>query len=161
MSRRPFESFLRATPSGCIEWTGVTAKSNGRDSHRYGRVTIGDRKFLAHRVAFERASGPIPAGMLVLHRCDNTRCCNPAHLFLGTHADNMADMRAKGRSRRCANDKPARGESHGFAKLTEHAVAEIRKARAGGVTTVELGRLYGVHHSVISRVARGVTWRHL
>lgn len=148
-------------PNGCIEWTGVTAKSNGRESHRYGRVTIGNRKHLAHRVAYERSNGPIPAGMQVLHRCDNTRCCNPGHLFLGTHQQNMADMRAKGRSHKGPNPNVPRGEKARSAKLTSADVIAIRVARAAGETTVSLGRLYGVNNSVISRAARGVTWSHI
>ena len=87
---RDFDSFLRPMPSGCIEWTGVTVKSNSSEAHRYGRYTSGGKKRLAHRVAYERAFGEIPEDMLVLHRCDNTKCCNPDHLFLGTHLDNMA-----------------------------------------------------------------------
>jgi hypothetical protein len=154
---RDFESFLVAAPSGCIEWAGVTVKSNGRDSHRYGRYTSGGKKQLSHRVAYERAHGPIPPGLMVLHRCDNTKCCNPDHLFLGTHRDNMADMRAKGRGNK--KPPPARaGAESSSAKLTDADVQEIRRARSAGVTTVELGRQFHVHHSVISRAARGVTY---
>lgn len=95
---RTFESFLAvANERGCVEWTGVTIKSNGRDDHRYGRFTRDGRKRLAHRVAYERAFGTIPSGLQVLHRCDNPLCCNPDHLFLGTHLDNMHDAIRKGR----------------------------------------------------------------
>jgi hypothetical protein len=73
--------------TGCRIW---------RDSgHRpYGAITIS-----THRLAWELVNGPIPEGMHVLHRCDEPRCCNPDHLFLGTQAENMADMHRKGRSR--------------------------------------------------------------
>ncbi|KWH45855.1 HNH endonuclease [Burkholderia cepacia] len=154
---RDFDSFLCIVSSGCIEWTGVTVKSNGSKAHRYGRYTIGGKKHLAHRFAYERANGPIPAGLMVLHRCDNPKCCNVNHLFLGTHLDNMADMRAKGRG----NKKPppiGSGPSASKAKLTEADVREIRRARAEGITTVELSRRFNVHHSVISRAARGVSY---
>lgn len=154
---RDFDSFLCPMPSGCIEWTGVTVKSNGSEAHRYGRYTTGGKKLLAHRVAYERAHGPIPAGLMVLHRCDNTKCCNPDHLFLGTHLDNMADMRAKGRGNKAP--LPVRhGSDVNGAKLTPADIVEIRRARADGATTVELGRRFNVHHSVISRAARGVTY---
>lgn len=152
---RIFESFLRSAPSGCIEWAGVTLKSNGRDSHRYGRFTQSGVKQLAHRVAFERANGPIPDGLMVLHRCDNTLCCNPGHLFLGTHADNMADMRSKGRANR-RPPPPRRGEASPVMKLRDAEITEIRSRRASGETVTSLAAAFGVHYSYISRVARGI-----
>lgn len=152
---RPFESFLVPGPNGCIEWGGVKVRSNGRDSHRYGRLTRDGKKHLVHRVAFERAHGPIPDGMNVLHRCDNTSCCNPEHLFLGTQRDNMRDMSAKGRGSKIGGPR-YRGEQAPGAKLTDHQVAEIRSRRAQGETTVALGLAYSVHSSHVSRIARGL-----
>ncbi len=82
-----------ATP--CMEWQGARLPKG------YGK--IGDRRqkgtgwALTHRIAYEAAFGPIPDGQLVCHHCDNPPCCNPDHLFLGTHVDNAADMWAKGR----------------------------------------------------------------
>lgn len=157
---RDFDSFLCPMPSGCIEWAGVTVKSNSSEAHRYGRFTSGGRKHLAHRVAYERAFGEIPEGMLVLHRCDNTKCCNQDHLFLGTHLDNMADMRAKGRSNK-SNKNPARGERASGSKLTENDVREIRRLLSDGVTTVALGQQFSVNPSAISRISTGKTWSHL
>ena len=78
--------------TGCWNWSGVLTK-NG-----YGRTTHKDRPISAHRLSYLIFNGEIPAGMCVLHRCDNRRCVNPDHLFLGTHRDNMVDMKSKGRS---------------------------------------------------------------
>ena len=77
----------------CIEWQGK------RDKDGYGRVEVNGREIAAHRVAWAKENGLIPAGLLVLHSCDNPPCINIDHLRLGTHKDNMADMVARGRSK--------------------------------------------------------------
>ena len=79
----------------CWEWQGMKKK----DGLPYGLVKIFFRRFYAHRVAWELTNGPIPKGLNVLHRCDNPVCVRPSHLFLGTQADNIADMVSKGRNR--------------------------------------------------------------
>lgn len=79
--------------NGCLEFSGA------RDNRGYGQIGIAHVRYRAHRVAWEGVYGPIPDGLCVLHRCDNPPCCNVAHLFLGTKADNNADMAAKGRAR--------------------------------------------------------------
>jgi len=79
----------------CWPWTAGLMGRMG-----YGNFSVGGRNRAAHRVAWESANGEsIPDGKFVCHRCDNPVCCNPAHLFLGTHADNMRDARTKGRLR--------------------------------------------------------------
>jgi hypothetical protein len=75
----------------CVEWQGA------RMARGYGRLRVNGRQMLAHRVAWERANGPIPEGYVICHRCDNPPCVNVDHLFLGTQRDNVYDMCAKGR----------------------------------------------------------------
>lgn len=95
-----------AKGDGCWEWTGAIAK-NG-----YGKITDGSRTdgtkraLSAHRVAWELQIGPIPEGKCVLHRCDNRKCVNGEHLFLGTHADNNRDMAAKDRWKNQYKENP-------------------------------------------------------
>ncbi len=86
----------RSVPDDCWPWAGK------RDRHNYGYFYVkSDKKTMgAHRWAWKFAVGAIPEGMFVCHRCDNPPCCNPAHLFVGSHKANTADMLAKGRQSR-------------------------------------------------------------
>jgi len=92
----------------CWPWLGVT---NGQG---YGIVTRGQKRYVASRMAFTLAVGPIPEGMSVCHRCDNPICCNPAHLFAGTHTDNIRDARDKGRLRMPNAGMTACSKGHPF-----------------------------------------------
>ncbi len=84
----------------CWLWTGVI-KDGG-----YGLVFFHKRKYLAHRLSYRLVWGPFKGSLFVLHRCDNPPCVNPAHLFLGTHEDNIEDMFAKGRHKPGRNPHP-------------------------------------------------------
>lgn len=133
----------------CWEWQGYVHTAGygqmGRGGKREGLV-------FTHRAAWEATHGPIPGGLFVCHRCDNRRCCNPAHLFLGTPADNAADMAAKGRGR------GAEGLANANAKLTPTQVAEIRRRYRPGTTVCELAAEFGISPQYVSQLARGV-WR--
>lgn len=135
--------------TGCLEWTGSATP------HGYGRVRIAGTVWLAHRFAYTRAFGPIPAGMNVCHRCDNTSCCNPEHLFLGTQGDNVKDMAAKGRT------ADRRGEANGSAKLTMRKVRTIRRLRAMGASRAELAAKFGLSGRSIANIELGKTWAHV
>ncbi len=127
-----------------------------RNSDGYGVMRRGQRTEHAHRVAWEIASGPVPNGIHVLHHCDNPPCVNPAHLFLGTHQENMDDMYAKGRS------YAREGEGNSRAVLSEADVLCIRNAhKNGSATTSDLARQYGVGLSTMSGVVRRITWKHI
>ena len=127
-----------------------------RDRQGYGQFgVITSRYKLAHRVAWELTYGPIPKGSKVLHRCDNPPCVRPDHLFLGSQADNVHDMIAKGRQH------DLKGEEHPLARLTEDDVHAIRAMHANGARTTELATRFHVQRGAISKIVHGRTWRHL
>lgn len=136
---------------GCWPWIGRRMSSGYGEVHRFG-VRTG-----AHRVSWELHFGPIPAGMLVCHHCDNSLCVNPDHLFLGTNKDNSQDMKAKSRGRGGA---PYYGERNYNAKLTASQVSAIRsRYAAGGETLRSLAGEYGVSNGTIGKITKGDTWR--
>jgi len=115
------------------------------------------RNLRAHRVAWALAHGTLPDEVMVCHRCDNRKCVNPSHLFLGTGRDNARDMARKGR----ASTPQHRGVLNPSAKLTEEDAVEIRSRRASGETLTSIARSYEVHRWTISLIIRGETWKHV
>lgn len=141
-----------ADPDECWGWRG------SRNPKGYGRLgrTGGKSIALAHRVSWEIHFGEIPEGLCVLHRCDNPPCTNPSHLWLGSVADNQADMREKGRA-----VYPPRhsGETHPTAKLTQAQVDQIRARYVPRVYTyAKLAQDFGVHPGTIKRILANDTW---
>jgi hypothetical protein len=107
-------------------------------------------------VSWEIRYGKLQLDVKVMHRCDNPRCVNPSHLFLGTQQDNVADRQQKGRQAR------QKGEAHGRAKLTEQQVRELRRSYAGGTCSQEfLAKEYGVAQSKVSEIVAGKLWSHV
>lgn len=136
-------------PTACWPWKSCV------DGGGYGTVTIKNRQLGAHRVAWEEARGEIPPGLCVLHTCDNPPCCNPAHMFLGTHLDNANDREAKGRG------KPCRGEASPSAIVTTNDVIAIRAARQNGVTLATLAAKYGLTKQAVSLIGLRRNWKHV
>lgn len=130
-------------PDACWEWTAWTIKGG------YGQYRIGDSKYLTHRISYSIANGD-PGKLCVCHRCDNPKCVNPIHLWLGTLQEDMKDRDQKGRQ--------ARGETQGLSELTENQVREII---ASGDSHQGLANQYGVTRANISYIKRGETWKHI
>jgi hypothetical protein len=150
---------VHPTLGPCWLWTGPGRRDG------YAGMCVDGRLVLAHRFSWTLHHGPVPPGLYVCHLCDDAyepgdfgyrRCTNPAHLFLGTNDDNMADRNRKGRQ--------ARGERNGSARLTAAQVVDIRRryrhhSRTQGSTA--LAREFGVHSATILAVVKGVWWKHV
>jgi hypothetical protein len=123
--------------AGCWNWTGCLRSG-------YGVFKVARKSWRAHRYVWTIAHGPIPAGLLGCHHCDNPRCVNPNHQFLGTDADNSEDARRKGRFR-C-------GENHGRAKVT---TADVLVIRASSATAEQLASQYDIGAAHIRKIRAG------
>jgi HNH endonuclease len=164
--------------NGCCLWM------DAKDRKGYGSFYADGKQRKAHRAAWTIVNGPIPAGLCVCHKCDNPSCCLVDHLWLGTIADNHADMLTKGRQSRGAQhgastsperrprgvthglrlhpERVARGVANGQAKLTESQVKTIRTRYAtGGTTLLQLARAYGISEPSIWRITTRDTWKHI
>ena len=146
LEARFWSKVSKGAPDACWEWQGWRCRG-------YGQIRESDRRsraLKAHRVSWALHNGSIPDGLVVRHRCDNPGCVNPAHLELGTQADNVRDMVERGRGRGCL------GTANGRSKLTFLQVAEIRSSDA---TSYALSKVYGVSETQITRIRRGQAWR--
>ena len=145
--KRFWAKVAKAGPNDCWLWLAACSS----DGHRYGAFNVDGKVKRAHRMAYEIVNGPIADGMNVCHKCDNDRCVNPAHLFLGTQADNIKDAAQKNRM--------AFGVCHHLAKLDDDKVRRIREASLAGASQRALAREYGMSKTTIGDVVRGKTWR--
>lgn len=146
-----------AGPDGCWPWTGRRNTKN-----HYGVIDILAIKrapVLAHRVSWAVAHGGEmpPDALHVLHRCDNPPCVNPNHLFLGTDADNVADMDAKGRRRAVG----LVGTDHHQAKITEADVLEIDRLSASGLSHRQIAPQFGITATMVGYILRRQNWKHV
>ena len=133
---------------GCWQWLSYI------DPVGYGRLNYKGRPMLASRISYLLHFGEIPDGMAVCHKCDNPSCTNPDHLFLGTQADNIADMEKKGRARK--RGKP--GIDHHNSKMNDEAVKDIR---SNGASDADNAKKYSVSRATIHSIRVGKTWVHV
>lgn len=133
----------------CWEWKGSINKKG------YGTVRGPNRSTLyAHRIAYCLGTKEWPERLCVCHTCDNRKCCNPYHLWLGTVADNNRDMRMKNRHNF--------GEHNGSSKVSEKDVIQIRKLYENdGVTQMQLADKYGITNGTVSEIVLRKTWKHI
>jgi hypothetical protein len=136
-------------PDDCWLWQGGIGRKG------YGVFQWEGRLQRAHRLAYKFAVGLIPVGKLVCHSCDVPPCCNPGHLFVGTHTDNMQDMVAKGRYR----FNGVNGERHWNHKLTRKQALAILKLRAKGWSYGRLAHKFKRPVSTVRDVCKGYTWK--
>jgi hypothetical protein len=146
---RVADFWSRTRPDGeCLLWSGAKNRKG------YGVIHSNNRRRQTHRVAYIIANGPIPDGMVVRHSCDRPLCVSPSHLLVGTQADNLQDMRDRGRARH------AKGSKVYNSKLTEDVVLALRTMRAAGASLDDLASRFGTHKSNVSGICTGRLWRH-
>lgn len=137
----------------CWLWRGATRNGYGVLHGPLSRHHV----IYAHRLSWELANGPIADGLFVLHRCDIRPCVNPAHLFLGTQADNLRDAGHKGR----IPGSRLKGATNPNAKLTDDDVRAIRAGREQGATLLTLAHQFHVSRSAICDITRRNVWKHV
>jgi len=135
------------TSGECWEWTAC------KDRDGYPKITISGKVVTATRYAYRIQNGNFDDKLCILHKCDNPGCVRGSHLYIGTHAENMHDMRRKRRS--------TWGSRSASAKLTNSAIPEIKKLNDDGLSQRKIARLYGVAHGTIAKIIHGVSWRYL
>ncbi len=135
--------------NGCWEFT------HNQNRKGYGRLRYKGQSCSAHRVAYILCVDDIPDGIFVLHKCDNTACVNPKHLYLGTHQDNMTDRNLKNRQARL------KGMDCGGSKLTDSEVLQIRQYLLEGLTQRTIARKFDVSQNTIMCINTRKTWSHI
>ena len=138
-ARKRIAGKIRITKNGCWEWIG-NPRENG-----YCRTTYKRKNWYVHRLAYTAFVGEIPKGMDICHKCDNRKCCNPNHLFVGTRKDNMEDCKDKGRT--------AKGFKLPQTKLTEEDKKKIVEFAKTGEKYAEIAKLFRIHWVTVGVIA--------
>ncbi len=127
---------IKVAESGCHEWQALMHRDG------YGKFCLNQKTIPAHRAAYLLLKGEIPEGMMVLHKCDNRKCVNPDHLYIGTAKDNCRDRRE-----RCA--------WWGTMKYTASEIAKCKELYAAGLSQQKIGEILGMDQTTVSRFVRG------
>lgn len=142
-----FLNNIEISASKCWDWIASLNMNNG-----YGHFSVNNKVILAHRWSYRHYIGPIPLGYFVCHTCDNRKCVNPAHLFLGTQKDNLADASSKGRL-----GGVKKKQNH----LTEPQVEEIINLLKFSKKYSSIAKVFSVTRQTIYLIAYGKTWKYL
>jgi hypothetical protein len=151
------QRFLRKTrvmPNGCVEWQSREIGT------KYGHMSINGVRYLSHRLSYAWANSKEPHSLFVCHSCDNPKCVNPDHLWLGNVHDNNIDAINKNRSKIFKGHRMNTGIRNGRARLTQDDVKAIREALARGERQQVIADRYGVHDSHITNINKGRAWKH-
>lgn len=151
--RLVIEQYIEKNNYGCWGWNGAMNKWG------YAHVRIGGRdanvSYNAHRVAYLVYKGDIPKGLVVCHSCDNRQCCNPEHLFVGTHLDNTRDMISKKRERYL------KGSECPWALFKDYHILTILDFFRGGMNAGEIARIFNTTRGQIQEIKSGRKWGHI
>lgn len=152
--KQRFEDKYIAEPnSGCWVWIGADSGKNNKQNNIYGRFYFGEGNYMnAHRASWIIYRDRIPENLCVLHTCDNPLCVNPDHLFLGTHEDNMTDMKEKGRA------IGHKGSDHPCSKISAEQVQELLELRSKGLSIKALEETFNIKKSLIWNIIKGNHW---
>lgn len=145
------KNLIKNEKTGCLEW------GKHLDAKGYGQSYINGKITRAHRVAWILYKGDIPPGLCICHKCDNRKCANINHLFLGSYKDNYDDMVKKGRLK----SNSLKGDKHYRAKFKEKDINDILKKHDEGMKFSDLAKLYNCHRSTIYLIVKRKNWKHL
>jgi hypothetical protein len=158
VSRFLAKVIIPQNPEDCWGWKLC------KDKKGYALFSIKTKSIKAHRLSYQLFNGEIPAGMCVCHSCDNPSCTNPRHLWLGTNADNLRDMIAKGRANKAKGesngthtrrDRVPRGDRHWNTKIPDAEIPDVFRLRSHGMSYEELAQIFQVTPGLIGHVLKG------